>query len=343
MWRSACHPACSGSRKLSDIVERGTLYLTREGLRLERLGHTLCVYEDGELLQRIPVSKVRDIVTCSSVGLGPSVISLCFEEQIPIHFTRRGDRYLGSLIYTPRKNLFLRKVQMSWHMEEARRLETAKKIVRNKKTAMDDLLRSYHFRPLEEIAWEGISTLDQLRGTEGGLTKAYYREFGRLIKKQSFRFDGRNKRPPRDPINALLSLAYTLLYDNCLTAALLAGFDPYFGFLHEEYYGRPSLACDLQEEWRPTAADRFVLNLIHREEVSPADFRDHGLELGVRLEEKKYAEVLKKWGEFLNDERHAMNYPRPVSFQRAIHHQARLLSQYLQGDRQDFPPFRLKG
>ncbi len=164
-----------------------------------------------------------------------------------------------------------------------------------------------------------------------------------LIKNEQFSFMGRSKRPPTDEINALLSLIYTFLFNELHTAALLVGFDPAFGYLHDVYYGRPSLICDLIEEWRPIVGDRFVLNLVNRKEITPADFRKDNNDRAVLLSSEGFKKVLTKWNDFFKgDVHHTPLFISPVTFQRAMEQQVRLFSQYLLGDREHYQPFYIE-
>jgi CRISPR-associated protein Cas1 len=145
-------------------------------------------------------------------------------------------------------------------------------LVRGKEYGVEELkISAARIRPLV-VAAEAAGGLETLRGFEGAVARLYYSVFPHLVRNPDFSFNGRSRRPPLDPVNALLSFAYTLVTNEVLSAVKSVGLDPYLGALHEEAYGRPSLACDLAEEYRCFIADRLVLGLINRRMVTPDDF-----------------------------------------------------------------------
>lgn len=328
---------------MTAITDRITLYLTGDESIIDCRGQAFLIKKNNEEKgQKIPAMKVRDIVVTGHVTLDSRIIDLCRGESIPIHFLSGKWEYQGSLQFEPVKNLFIRRAQIHKHFDPHRKLEIAKGIVAGKIKNQQSLLDKYRLGL--KIEYTEISTVTDiriLRGIEGATTKQYYGYFPSILKHPSFIFVCRTKRPPEDEINALMSLIYTLLFNEIHSTALLVGLDPAFGYLHDVYYGRPSLICDLLEEWRPLA-DRFVLNLINRREVDTEDFWKETNQKGVWLNKDAYPKVIKKWHQFFKvDEQKTNLLIQSITYQHAVERQVRLFSQYLQGDREDYKTIEL--
>lgn len=328
---------------MTAITDKITLYMIAEESSIERRGKTFLIKtKDEEKGQKIPSMKVKDIVIIGSLTLDSRVIDLCRDDSIPIHFFNGKWDYQGTLQFEPVKNLFVRRAQIFKHFDGKIKLDIAKKIVYGKIRNQQSHLDKYRLDL--KIAYSEASTVDNietLRGIEGSTSKQYYDHFSVVVKNPEFSFTGRTKRPPQDEINALLSLIYTFLFNEIHTTVLLVGLDPAFGYLHDVYYGRPSLICDLLEEWRPLA-DHFVLNLINRREVTKEDFRKEPDQIGIWLNKDGYPKVIKKWHKFLKvDEQKTSVLARPVTYHHAIERQVRLFSQYLMDDRDNYIPVEL--
>jgi CRISPR-associated protein Cas1 len=183
--------------------------------------------------------------------------------------------------------------------------------------------------------------LDSVRGHEGEGSAAYFRAFGSLVKGDGFAFDKRVRRPPTDPVNALLSFGYTLLANDLHSAASAVGFDPYVGFLHADRYGRPSLALDLMEEFRSIIVDSVTLACLNKRILQPVDF-DVGIGNVYTLKPEARKKFLQQY-----EERKATEIKHPlfeyrVTYQRCFELQARLLAKYLQGEVESYEPFLIR-
>ncbi len=183
--------------------------------------------------------------------------------------------------------------------------------------------------------------VDQLRGYEGEGSAAYFSVFGALLKHADFRFEKRERRPPTDPVNSLLSFGYTLLMNELFAAVNVVGFDPYIGYLHVEKYGRPSLPLDLMEEFRPVFVDSIVLTCINNSILSLKDFQEEmgGLYLLTDSGRKTFLEQY--------EERKQAEFTHPllkqkITYQRCFEQQARFLAKTLQGELKEYPPLLMK-
>lgn len=327
---------------MTAITDRITLYLTGDESIIDRRGKTFLIKKTDENGLKIPAMKVKDIIVSGHVSIDSSIVDLCREESIPVHFFSGKWEYQGTLQFAPVKNLFVRRAQIQKHFDPLCKLEVAKKIIIGKIRNQQSFLDRY--RNNLKIQYSEISTVEDietLRGIEGNAAKQYYGYFPAIIKHPRFVFVSRSKRPPENEINALMSLMYTFLFNEIHSVALLVGLDPAFGYLHDVYYGRPSLICDLLEEWRPLA-DRFVLNLINRNEVQPEDFKKEEGQNSVWLNKEGYPKVIKKWHQFIKADKQKTNlFQQHITYQQAIERQVRLFSQYLLGDREDYIPIEL--
>ena len=189
---------------------------------------------------------------------------------------------------------------------------------------------------------ETTSQIDSLRGLEGAGSAAYFTHFGRLIRNPSFAFKRRNRRPPIDPVNALLSFGYALLLHDVQGAINIVGFDPYLGYLHTQRYGRPSLALDLMEEFRPLVVDAMVLSALNRKALTPDDFASEPISHAVSLTDEGRRKFLR-----LYEQKKQSTFKHPVmgrkcTYQEAFEIQTRLLAKYLMHETEQYPPLVLK-
>lgn len=259
------------------------------------------ITEQGAILyarkQRIVVSKNRTVLTTlrtrqldqiclwGRIRLSPSVIYLVLRRGIDTVFLGRNGEYRGRLIGPLSRNIELRHQQFVRLQDTQQRLAWARSVVRAKITNARTLLRHRQRHRRSSLLQETIHQLrrnlqavdraaspDELRGIEGEAAAAYFRALGSIIDDPFFRFERRTRRPPRNPANALLSFAYTLLLTRTLHAVQQVGLDPYLGCLHDMGFGKPALALDLMEPFRPALVDTFVWDLIVRRRMGPDDF-----------------------------------------------------------------------
>lgn len=262
-----------------------TAYILETGAYLRREGALLKVVKDGSTFDEIPADGLKRLILVGYVSLSGAVLDFLIQRRIETVFITPTGRYRARLAIDEHRHVALRTAQYLKLSNESFALKTAQSIVSAKIENMYRLMllrgRQYQDDKLRQAAAKltvlkanafRAGNMDILRGFEGAAARIYYGAFKRFVRNEAFVFNGRNKRPPRDPVNAMLSFVYTLLTNEVLSAIKTAGLDPYLGSLHEISYGRPSLACDLVEEYRCFLGDRLVLGLINRKTVSPDDF-----------------------------------------------------------------------
>jgi CRISPR-associated protein Cas1 len=267
-----------------------SLYLVHRGATLARAGEHLVLRARGEKPTEIQIHGLRQLVLVGGIAPTPRAVEALLDHGIDTVLLTRTGRYLGRLVGGPSSAVALRLAQYRAIDDAGRALALARAIVIAKLRAQRVLLlrhlrRHGHDDALSVAARslrfsvaraERASSLDELRGCEGAGAAAYFRAFGRLLRTQDFQFDGRNRRPPLDPVNALLSLGYTLLTTAVEGALAVVGLDPYVGTLHAPLSGRPSLACDLVEEHRVPVVDSLVVAAINKGAFRPEDFEECG-------------------------------------------------------------------
>jgi CRISPR-associated protein Cas1 len=330
-----------------------TLFVTTQGTYLSRDGETVLVRREQETLLRVPIHTLGGIVCFGQVSVSPPLMGLCGERQVLISFLTEWGRFLARVTGPVAGNVLLRRRQYQVADRPVDACPIARSIILAKvANCRTVLLRANRDSPerspdIEEAAADLGRTLerlertdvdmDVLRGVEGDAARTYFSVFDRLITvRGEFEFRGRTRRPPLDPVNALLSFVYTLLAHDLTSALETNGLDPCVGYLHVERPGRPSLALDLMEEFRPILADRLVLSLINRRQVRGGGFRT--LESGaVEMDEATRKEVLSSWQKRKQEEvQHPfINEQAPVGL--FPHLQALLLARHLRGDLDAYP------
>lgn len=262
-----------------------SIYVMEPGCYVRREGSALHVVKDGRVIDRIPAEGLKRLILVGYVNLTGAVLDFLIHRQVETVFMTPTGRFRARLGIDEHRHVALRKAQYRQLNDPEFAARTARVIVAGKVRNMIRLLllrgRHYDDQTLRAAAaglkpivvrLEKSEDLDRIRGLEGAATRIYFQCFGRLIRNERFAFNGRNRRPPLDPVNALLSFVYTLLTNEVTSAINACGLDPYMGALHEISYGRPSLACDLVEEYRAFLGDRLVLGLINRKAIAPDDF-----------------------------------------------------------------------
>ncbi len=335
-----------------------TLYVTSEKAWLHKDGRNVVVRIDGVERGRAPAHLLGQIVCFGHVGISPALMHFCAEEGISITFLTMHGRYLARVEGAQTGNVMLRRAQHEATRREAAALPVARAIIAAKLANQRNVLRRAmrdhgssmssdacsHLDAVQQRLARAarqaleIQGLDALRGLEGEMGAAWWRTFPHLLRNPDFRFCERNRRPPRDPVNAVLSLLYTLLASDCRAAAETHGLDPQMGFLHRDRPGRASLALDLMEEFRAPLADRLTLSLFNRRQLQRKDFRKQ--ETGaVLLTDDARARVLSAWQERKRRVlRHAFLDERvPAGLLPQL--QAQLLARYLRGDLDAYPPY----
>ena len=261
------------------------LIVTEQGSRISVKAKVFVVERGGSRVMDVPASKVDRVLLFGAIEPTSAFIRLALSEGIDVSFFTRNGRYRGRLVGEGSRNSRLRVAQILALSEECNRVLLARGCILGKLTAHRTLLlRAARRRPCESLQVAAAtvrqlmerlpktSDVDRLRGFEGAAARAWFGAFPDLILNPRFEFNGRNRRPPKDPINACLSFGYALLASTVESVVHRVGLDPMVGGLHELGHGRPSLVLDLMEEWRPVLVDSLVLTLINRRQLTPDDF-----------------------------------------------------------------------
>jgi len=334
-----------------------TLYVTTESSYLHLDHETLKVSVERETKLQVPLHHLGGVVCFGDVMLSPALMRRCGEDGRSLVLLDRNGRFKGRIEGPVSGNVLLRRAQHEWSMNTEKSLGIAKKIVagkiQNSRQILMRAAREAGDTGDEQALREGAAALadalsriprcddiDQLRGFEGESARAYFNCFDRMVleDRESFRLDGRNRRPPLDPMNALLSFLYAMLTNDCVAAAEGVGLDPQVGFLHALRPGRPALALDLMEELRSVLADRLALTLVNRRQVTSSNFDDRpGGAVYLGEEGRKSVVVAyqtRKQEEILHP---LLEQKVPLGL--VPHVQARLLARVLRGDMEDYVPF----
>ncbi|MGE4328084.1 MAG: type I-C CRISPR-associated endonuclease Cas1c [Pseudodonghicola sp.] len=333
-----------------------TLYVTSEGAVLRKDRQNVVVEIDGVERGRAPAHLLGQIVCFAQVTVSPPLMAFCAEGGISIAFLSMSGRFLARVEGPQSGNVLLRRAQHRRTEDPALALSVAQGVVAakaaNQRGVIRRALRDYGAtmeagardrldtteRRLSDAARLALSApdLDSLRGQEGEAANAYFTAFPHLLRNPDFTFSGRNRRPPRDPVNAVLSLLYALLAQDCRAACEAQGLDPQMGFLHRDRPGRMSLALDLMEEFRAPLADRLCLSLFNRRQLGPRDFdaQDTG---AVLLTDQGRDTLLKAWQERKRVPLRHPFFDETAPFGLFPHLQAQLLARHLRGELDGYP------
>jgi len=340
-----------------------TLYVTTEGAWLKKDGANIVMQVEGTERARVPAHMLESLVCIGRVLVSPPLLGYCADQGISICFLTEHGRFLARVEGPVSGNVLLRREQYRRSDDRPRCAAVVRNFllgkVHNQRTILNRALRDHgdgleagdraaldhasknlrHI--LDKLLRE--SDLDILRGLEGEAAQTYFGIFDQLVRTDGavLRFNGRSRRPPTDPVNALLSFLYTLLTHDCRSALETVGLDPAVGFLHRDRPGRPSLALDLVEEFRALLADRLTLSLLNRKQLDERNFitLDNG---AVYLKEDARKTVLTAYQERKREElRHAfLDEKFPIGLFPLV--QAQLLARHLRGDLEAYPPFLWK-
>ena len=332
-----------------------TLYVTRQDAYLRKEGETVVVEKDKQVLLRLPIHTLQGIVTFGNVMTSPFLLNLCAERGVCVSFMSESGKFLARVTGPVSGNVLLRLAQMRAYEDKEKKGDIARSFVigklLNARNVIMRRIRDHGESPMLRDAAEKHADVlrrvrdsppdaERLRGLEGEAGAAYFGCFNELLvaQKDDFSITGRNRRPPTDPMNALLSYLYTLLAHDCRGALEGVGLDPQIGFLHEVRPGRPGLALDLMEEFRAVIADRIALSLVNLRQVSLRDFKT--TESGaVEIKEDARKTVLQTWQKKKQETIMHPFLQERVSIGLLPHLQALLLARYLRGDMDAYPPY----
>ncbi len=262
-----------------------TLYVVEQGSYIKKSGNSLNIMKNGSLIESLPARDLSRLILTGNISLTGPVMDFLIQNRVETVFLTPTGRFRARLMIDEHKHVALRQAQYIKLADPDFKLNVMKIMVSGKLDNMTRflLLRGREYKEIKlKSAAAGLKSLTAslsgakngsvIRGIEGAGSRIYFSVFNLLLRNKEFHFPNRNRRPPKDPVNALLSFIYTLLTNEVISAIKSCGLDPYLGALHEIVYGRPSLACDLVEEYRALIGDRFVLSLLNRKMIRSEDF-----------------------------------------------------------------------
>ena len=337
-----------------------TLFVTSEDAYLSLDGENVVVNREKEEVARFPLHTLSGIISFSYAGASPALMGACAQRDISLSFCSPRGKFLARTAGVSNGNVLLRRTQYRFADDPAMSCQIARTVLfgklYNARWSVERTRRDHPMR-IDVAQFQNASetlkgllpdilaatSLEALRGLEGAGASVYFGVLDQMIlrNKEAFFYHGRNRRPPLDNVNALLSFTYSLLGHDCAGALESVGLDAYVGFLHRDHPGRTSLALDLMEELRPCFADRFVLSLINNRVILPEDFvtSDSG---AVSLTETGRRKFLKRWQERKQEVILHPYLEEKLPWGLVPFVQALLLSRYLRGDLDEYPPFLWK-
>lgn len=337
-----------------------TLFVTSEDAYLSLDGENVVANREKQVVGRFPLHTLSGIISFSYAGASPALMGACASRGVNLAFCTPRGKFLARVSGESQGNVLLRRTQYRIADDPLQSCMAARGLIFGKVYngcfSIRRTLRDHGMRVDQKALQDAASQLNEmlkligdetsmesLRGLEGVCASIYFSVFDEMIlnRKEDFFFHTRSRRPPLDRVNAMLSFAYALLGNDCASALETVGLDAYVGFLHRDRPGRVSLALDLMEELRACMADRFVLTLINNRMVSPDDFikRESG---AVSMTDSGRRAFLKAWQEKKQD---TLTHPflkEKISWGLVPYVQALLLSRYLRGDLDGYPPFLWK-
>jgi CRISPR-associated protein Cas1 len=366
---SPAQESASGiTRVLPQADEGAVLYLQEPGAHVGKRSEHLIVRKDGQEIQRVPIAAIHQVVVFGNVQLSTQALECLATLEVPVVYLTSYGRFIAALQPAPTKNVMLRVNQYRLFGDPQRALGLARAVVKAKVSNQRTLLmRCLRSRSIDETTNGGengrasdepaaremldlLNRLDRvadpavLLGTEGQAAALNFGQFHRMLKTavpgRGFDFKTRNRRPPRDPVNALLSFSYAMLLKDCFSALCIVGFDPYCGFFHAGRHGKPSLALDLMEEFRAIIADSVVLTLVNNGSLTSKDFL-------VWREACQLTEDGRQRFFQVYEQRKSTVVTHPVfgykmAYGRMIEVQARMLAAYVRGDIPDYTGFMVR-
>lgn len=322
------------------------LYLTDYSAKLGINENYLVVKKGSEVIERVPLETLEEISVYGNCQISTQCIHGCLNKDIPIVYYSAGGKYLGRLQASGHISVKRQRKQACFN-ESEQALELAKRIVGAKIHNQIVVLRRYAISRGEELSDDynymsilkrkttGAKSIEEIMGYEGNAARSYFGGLNRLVE-PNFHFNGRNRRPPKDPFNAMLSFGYSMLLSELYGKIVAKGLNPYFGFIHQDREHHPTLASDLMEEWRPIIVDSVVMSMVNGHEISVDQFhieKDDGIYMShegmknfVRKMEIKFNQVVK----------YLKYIDYPVSFRRAIELQINSFAHVLDNENIEF-------
>lgn len=331
-----------------------TLYVTTPESYLSKDGLNVVISVNQKEIFRIPIVNIEGIVTFGYMGASPGLMKLCAEYNVSLCFLSPHGKFIGRFQGPIKGNVLLRTKQWDFSKNEKFALEVSKLFIAGKIQNYRNILARFlrdngNNEKVREVVDQlkyckqkalASADLDSLRGVEGDAANRYFEVFSQLIlhQKDDFIFTGRNRRPPKDAVNALLSFVYTLIASDMASALETVGLDPYIGFLHTLRPGRASLALDMMEELRAYLGDRLILSLINRKQLTIRDFIRQG-EDGVVMTDNGRKIILTAWQ---SRKKETIIHPylgEKIPIGLLPYAQAMLFARFIRGDLDNYPVF----
>ena len=342
-------------RMMTVRTEKKPLYVNTPGLRVGKSGEVLQIKDKDKLVQEVRIGETCQVNLMGNIQLTTQALQTLLQEEVPVCFFSMGGWFYGIASGMNTKNVFLRQTQFRLADNAGFALSLAKQLVAGKIRNQRVMLQRNHLEPkpmwlleMKQMAdrVERAAGLAELLGIEGNAARVYFGAFDGMIKVDdegggqdgfTFDFEGRNRRPPKDPLNALLSLGYSLLARDFTVACYAVGFDPLMGFYHQPRFGRPALALDLMEPFRPLIADSAVLSAVNSRMVGLGDFVRAGP--GVALTAAGRKGFLRAYELRMDTLVTHPLFGYRVSYRRMLEIQARLLARVMEGEIGEYPVF----
>jgi CRISPR-associated protein Cas1 len=365
--QTSANPQTNGETPRRLIAARDdtrALYLNTQGYRVGCKDEVLTVKEQDRVIEEVRMRDVSHVALFGNIQISTQAIQSLCEQEIPVTYFSMGGWFYGITRGHGMKNVFLRMEQFRLARDEMMCLSLARQFVHGKIRNHRTLLMRNHLEPPEVIIGKlkrasedalVATSIEELLGIEGAAASQYFQQFSGMVKVEdddlpglemqrkddkqlafNFNFTNRNRRPPTDPVNAMLSLAYSMLAKDCTLAALAVGFDPYLGFYHQPRFGRPALGLDLMEEFRPLIAESTVLSCINNRVVTEKDFVRAGQAVNLTAPGRKrfFQTYEQRMSSLIT---HPL-FDYKVSYRRALELQARLLAKTLTGEIAEYIP-----
>jgi CRISPR-associated protein Cas1 len=346
-------PARDVRRLVTPRSDLRPVYLNTQGLRIGKSGAVLQVKEKNELRQEVRLGEICQLNLMGNIQVTTQAIQALCEAEVPVCYFSQGGWFYGVTSGMNTKNVFLRKAQFRLADSDPFCRKLSAGLVAGKIRNQRTMLLRNHIEPpesalaeMKEMAAraERAATLDELLGLEGNAARLYFGAFSGLLKAEdggnqslSFDFHSRNRRPPKDPVNALLSYSYSLLVKDLTVACYAVGFDPLMGFFHQPRFGRPALALDLMEPMRPLIADSAVITAINNRMLAPSDFLRAGNSVAMTPDARK--KFLRAYELRMDSLVTHPLFEYRVSYRRLLEIQARLLARVIMGEIGEYPVF----
>ena len=324
------------------------LYITQQGAALHKSGNRIIVKKASDVLQEIPIVQLDEVVIFGNGHITTPTMGYLLNKNIPVSFLSSHGKYKGKLQPPYAKDTLIRKDQYAVAADPKRCLAFAKGFIRGKltntirfsqrqRTQNAEIQSAIDAMQQTLSKLEGAQNLESLLGYEGTGAAAYYRAFRQFLT-HDWGFTARQFRPPPDPINAMLSLGYTLLHNHVYAFTNVVGLDPYCGYFHQPKHGHAALASDLMEEFRQIIVDGYVLSLVNNNRVRPEDFEQ--TDKGIRFTKAALDQFLTGYYGRMQQTFQHPTRDEKTTYLRCIELQVRHLARVVTGEDPEYKPFR---